>query len=287
MGRRYGQPTTFVPLEEDALNVALLVPEFKRATRAGLVGALTEHYGSPGRLADNRQQFERMTRQEGDDLTGRGRPAFGDMGSNVRRGVLCDAIGRETTNDPGRGVNRPWISIGLQPQDPVGGVRLTGPRSDRCVLPVDMDGRASGSEGQDCFPLPQGLAQRPDDKQPTGQFGWPPVEAVKVSAVLVDTTLDLVDIPAPAGEAGADGDVDERLPFVWEAVWADLDFCDSMVGATSVVAEGASSAIAQVASSAIAEVASSAVVEVASSTDAEVASSAVAEVAPSVVAGVA
>ena len=39
-------------LEGDALNVALLVPETKRATRAGLVGELTEHYGSPGRLAD-------------------------------------------------------------------------------------------------------------------------------------------------------------------------------------------------------------------------------------------
>ena len=32
-------------LEGDALNVALLVPEVRRATRTGLVGALTEHYG--------------------------------------------------------------------------------------------------------------------------------------------------------------------------------------------------------------------------------------------------
>ena len=36
-------------LEGDALNVALLVPESRRATRVGLVDALTEHYGSPGR----------------------------------------------------------------------------------------------------------------------------------------------------------------------------------------------------------------------------------------------
>ena len=38
-------------LEGDALNVALLVPEVRRATRAELVkfGALTEHYGSPAR----------------------------------------------------------------------------------------------------------------------------------------------------------------------------------------------------------------------------------------------
>ena len=41
-------------LEEDALIVALLVPEANGATRAGLVGALTEHYGSPGQLADYR-----------------------------------------------------------------------------------------------------------------------------------------------------------------------------------------------------------------------------------------
>ena len=44
-------------LEWYALNVALLVPEAKRATRAGLVGALTEHYGSPDRLTDYRRQF--------------------------------------------------------------------------------------------------------------------------------------------------------------------------------------------------------------------------------------
>ena len=54
-------------LEGDALNVALLVPESKRATQVGLVGALTAHYGSPGRLADYRRQFERMTQTAGED----------------------------------------------------------------------------------------------------------------------------------------------------------------------------------------------------------------------------
>ena len=54
-------------LEGDALNVALLVPESKRATRVGLVGALTAHYRSPGRLADYRCQFERTTRTAGED----------------------------------------------------------------------------------------------------------------------------------------------------------------------------------------------------------------------------
>ena len=48
-------------LEGEALNVALLVPEAKRATQARLVGALTEHYGSPGRLAD----YQRQVREDG------------------------------------------------------------------------------------------------------------------------------------------------------------------------------------------------------------------------------
>ena len=36
------------PLDRDALNVTLLVPEAKRATRIRLVSALNDHYGSPG-----------------------------------------------------------------------------------------------------------------------------------------------------------------------------------------------------------------------------------------------
>ena len=44
------------------LNLDLLVPEAKWTTRAGLIVALTEHYGSLGRLADYRRQFERTTR---------------------------------------------------------------------------------------------------------------------------------------------------------------------------------------------------------------------------------
>ena len=54
-------------LEGDALNVALLVPESRRASRTGLVGALSAHYGSPGSLADHRRQFERTTRTSGED----------------------------------------------------------------------------------------------------------------------------------------------------------------------------------------------------------------------------
>ena len=54
-------------LEGDALNVALLVPASRRASRVGLVEALSAHYGSPGRLADYRRQFERTTRTSGED----------------------------------------------------------------------------------------------------------------------------------------------------------------------------------------------------------------------------
>ena len=52
-------------LEGDALNVALLVPVPRRAARMGLVDTLSEHYGSPSRLADYRRQFEKTTRTAG------------------------------------------------------------------------------------------------------------------------------------------------------------------------------------------------------------------------------
>ena len=78
-------------MEGDALNVALLVPEVKRATRAGLVGVLTEHYRSPCCLADSRCQFDRTTHQEGEHpsifaiaLETLAVKAFGDMGPNAR-----------------------------------------------------------------------------------------------------------------------------------------------------------------------------------------------------------
>ena len=80
----------------DPLNVALLVPESRRESRVGLVGALTAHYGSPGRLADYRRQFE-------NNPDGRGRPyiiatslealvikAFGDMGQTARLRIIKD-----------------------------------------------------------------------------------------------------------------------------------------------------------------------------------------------------
>ena len=59
--------------------------------RAGLVRTLTEHYGSPGRLADYRRQFWKMARLEGEDPSIFAIPletlavkAFGEMGPNAR-----------------------------------------------------------------------------------------------------------------------------------------------------------------------------------------------------------
>ena len=48
-------------LEGDALNVALLVPESQLVLSGVLVGPLLEHYGSLGRLAEYRHQFERVS----------------------------------------------------------------------------------------------------------------------------------------------------------------------------------------------------------------------------------
>ena len=49
--------TAALPSGRDALNVALLVHVSRRTSRTGLVDALSAHYGSPGRLAYNRQSY--------------------------------------------------------------------------------------------------------------------------------------------------------------------------------------------------------------------------------------
>ena len=87
----------FSHLEGDALNVALLVPLPRRLSRTGLVGALSAHYGSPGRLADYRRQFEKTTRTAGEDpsifamaLETLAVKAFGDMGQTARLRLARD-----------------------------------------------------------------------------------------------------------------------------------------------------------------------------------------------------
>ena len=87
----------FSHLEGDALNVAHLVPLAWRLSRSGLVDALTAHYGSPGRLADYRRQFDRTTRSVGEDpaifataLETLAVKAFGDMGQTARLRLIRD-----------------------------------------------------------------------------------------------------------------------------------------------------------------------------------------------------
>ena len=87
----------FSHLEGDALNVALLVPLSRRLSRTGLVDSLSAHYGSPGRLADYRRQFERTTMTAGEDpsifdtaLETLAVKAFGDMGQTARLQLIRD-----------------------------------------------------------------------------------------------------------------------------------------------------------------------------------------------------
>ena len=61
----------------------------------GLVGALTAHYGSPGRLADYRRQCESTIRTAGEDpsifataLETLAIKAFGDMGQTARLRII-------------------------------------------------------------------------------------------------------------------------------------------------------------------------------------------------------
>ena len=49
--------------------MALLVPAPRRVLPGGLVDALTEHYSSPGRLADYQRRFERASREPGSDTS--------------------------------------------------------------------------------------------------------------------------------------------------------------------------------------------------------------------------
>ena len=69
----------------------------RRLSQSGLVDVLTAHYGSPGRLADYRRQFERTIRTTGEDpanfataLEMLSVEAFGDMGQTARLRLIRD-----------------------------------------------------------------------------------------------------------------------------------------------------------------------------------------------------
>ena len=97
-------------LEGDALNVALLVPAPRRVLSGVLLDVLTEHYNSPGRLADYRRRFERASRMPGDDpsvfaveLETLAMRAFGDLSSSACLQLVRDRFiaGQMDSVEPG------------------------------------------------------------------------------------------------------------------------------------------------------------------------------------------
>ena len=52
-------------LQDDASSVALLIPMPLQASRKVLTDALSSHYGSPGRLANYRREFDKTVRNRG------------------------------------------------------------------------------------------------------------------------------------------------------------------------------------------------------------------------------
>ena len=84
-------------LQDDALSVALLIPMPLRASRKELTDALSSHYGSPGRLANYRREFDRTVRKKGEDpsnfaitLEILAVKAFGNMGQTARLRLIRD-----------------------------------------------------------------------------------------------------------------------------------------------------------------------------------------------------
>ena len=84
-------------LQEDVLSVALLVPMPLRASRKALTDALSSHYGSPGRLANYRREFDKTVRKPGEgpsnfaiSLETLAVKAFDDMGQTARLRLIRD-----------------------------------------------------------------------------------------------------------------------------------------------------------------------------------------------------
>ena len=84
-------------LQDDALSVALLIPMPLQASRKELTDALSSHYGSPGRLANYRREFDKAVRKMGEDpsnfaikLETLAVKAFGNMGQIARLRLIRD-----------------------------------------------------------------------------------------------------------------------------------------------------------------------------------------------------
>ena len=86
-------------LDGDALNVALLVPESQRVVPGFLINSLSDHYNSPGCLAEYKLQFQRVARQPGDDpsifsmeLETLARRAFMDVDLKIQLQMVRDRL---------------------------------------------------------------------------------------------------------------------------------------------------------------------------------------------------
>ena len=84
-------------LDGDALNVALLVPESRRVVPGFLIKSLSDHYSSPGRLAEYKRQFQKTFRRPGDDpsifaieLETLARRAFIDIDPSIQLQMVRD-----------------------------------------------------------------------------------------------------------------------------------------------------------------------------------------------------
>ena len=83
--------------QDDALSKALLIPMPRRASMRELTDALSSHYGSSGRLASYRREFDKTERKPGEDPANFGITletlavkAFGDIGQTVRLRLIRD-----------------------------------------------------------------------------------------------------------------------------------------------------------------------------------------------------
>ena len=84
-------------LDGDALDIALLVPEARRVLPGFLIKSLSDHYSSPGRLAEYKHQFQRGFRRPGDDpsifaieLETLARRAFIDIDPSIQLQMVWD-----------------------------------------------------------------------------------------------------------------------------------------------------------------------------------------------------
>ena len=117
------------------MNVTLLVPAPRRASRVGLVDALTAHYGSMGRLADYRRQLEKTTRTAGEDpsiftiaLETLAVKAFGDMGQTAWLHLIRDRfIAGHSSCELRRHLDSvpPGSVVMFDPRTPGGATRIT------------------------------------------------------------------------------------------------------------------------------------------------------------------